>query len=347
MLLSYRDFVPGHGDRSEIAPDAALIGRARAGAGLVLRPLATIRADGESITIGEDVYFDQRATVHIADGLIPSCIGNEVTVGRYALVHACTLEDGVVVGDAAVVMDDARVGAYAVIAAGSLVPPRKQLPGGFLYEGNPAVPVREVARDEARAWARAIRGAAAIEPVLGTDLPALALPDVELALARGGSPVVNDAYVAPTAVVVGAVLVEPDAGVFFGCIVAAGDARIVIGRGTNIQDNSLLVTNRARGDLLVGSGVTVGHNARLGSGRIGDDALVGMGAEVADHVIVEPGGCIGARSYVEPGTVVRSGWIWAGRPARAFREIKPAERQAFARFRDIYIGYSSGYRGRP
>lgn len=345
MLLAYRNFQPVHGTGADIAPSAALIGRAEAGSGLVLRALATLRGDGESIHVGHNVYFDERATVHIADGLIPSTIGDDVTVGRYALVHACTLDDGVVVGDAAVVMDGATVGAYAVIAAGSLVPPRKGLAGGFLYAGNPATAVRPIARGEAAQLADGIRRGDAADPVRGAGLPAMALPDIELALARGGTPRIDHAYVAPTAVVVGDVTIAEDAGVFFGCIVAAGDGRIVIGAGTNIQDNALLVTNRARGDLIIGKGVTVGHNARMGAGVIGDDALVGMGSELGDGVVVQPGGCVGARALVAPGTIVEAGWVWAGRPARAFREVKASEREAFARFRDIYIGYSSAYRG--
>jgi gamma-carbonic anhydrase len=82
----------------------------------------------------------------------------------------------------------------------------------------------------------------------------------------------------------------------------------------------------------------------LGSGTIGDDALVGMGSRVGDHVVVEQGGCIGAGAWVEPHTVVRAGWIWAGRPARAFRALKPEERAEFARARDIYVTYSTDYR---
>ena len=58
-----------------------------------------------------------------------------------------------------------------------------------------------------------------------------------------------------------------------------------------------------------------------------------------------PLGGVASRIDLEPGTVVESGWIWAGRPARRFRQIKAGEREAFARFRDIYIGYSSAYRG--
>ncbi|MEP7208003.1 MAG: gamma carbonic anhydrase family protein [Casimicrobiaceae bacterium] len=344
MLIPYLQYLPIQAGHADIADSAALIGRTRAGSGLVLRALATLRADGESITIGDDVFFDKRATVHIADSVLATKVGNEVTVGKFALVHACTLEDGVVVGDAAVVMDDAFVGAYAVIAAGALVAPRKKLPGGFLYAGNPAGPVRAISRDEARQWAAAMRRDAASEPVLETDIPPDVLADMELALAGAARPQCADAYVAPTACVVGDVAIGAEAGVYFGCVVAAGDGRIEIGSGTNIQDNSVLVTNRARGELRIGAGVTVGHNTRIGAGTIGDDALVGMGAELADGVTVQAGGCVGARAQVESGTVVESGWIWAGRPARAFRPLKPAERALFAGFRDVYIRYASAYR---
>ena len=111
--------------------------------------------------------------------------------------------------------------------------------------------------------------------------------------------------------------IADDAGVYFACAVIAGDGRIVIGPRTNVQDNCLFVTDAARGPLVLGAGVTIGHNVRMGAATIHDDALVGMGAQVGDGVVVLPGGCIGARSLVEPGTVVDAGWIWAGRPARA------------------------------
>ena len=90
-----------------------------------------------------------------------------------------------------------------------------------------------------------------------------------------------------------------------------------------MQDNAILVTDDSRGALTIGSGVTIGHNVRMGAGTIGDDALIGMGAELGDGVVVEAGACVAGRSLVLPRTVVRSGWIWAGRPAKAFREIRP------------------------
>jgi carbonic anhydrase/acetyltransferase-like protein (isoleucine patch superfamily) len=152
------------------------------------------------------------------------------------------------------------------------------------------------------------------------------------------------AYVAPTARLTGDVRMADDSGVYFGCVVDAGDGRIAIGPRTNVQDNSFLLTDRRRGELVLGAGVTVGHNVQMGSGTFGDDCLVGMMSRVADKVTVEPGGCIAAGAWVEPGTVVKAGWIWAGRPARPFRELRPAERVEFARGRDVYIEYGASYR---
>ena len=133
------------------------------------------------------------------------------------------------------------------------------------------------------------------------------------------------------------------AAVAMGANKTVADARIVLGACSNIQDNSLLLTDSVRGDLVIGERVTFGHNVRMSSGEIGDDALVGMMAIVGEHVVVERGGCIAAGAWVEPGTVVRAGWIWAGRPARAFREVKPQEREIFARGVDVYVGYGRAY----
>ncbi len=124
----------------------------------------------------------------------------------------------------------------------------------------------------------------------------------------------------------------------------AGGAVVTIGEGTNVQDNAILSTDAARGDLAIGRAVTIGHNVRMGSGAIGDDALIGMGAQLGDGVTVEAGACVGGRALVLPGTVVRSGWIWAGRPAKAFRAIRPDDRAGFARAAEVYVRYTRNYR---
>src|SRR5512137_295872 len=126
MLLDYLEYAPAAA-APDVAASAALIGRATAGADLRLRDCATVRADGEWIRMGANVYFGERATVHIADGLLGTLIGDDATVGRYGLVHACTLGEGVVIGEGASVLDGAVLGPYALLAGDSLVPPRKHL----------------------------------------------------------------------------------------------------------------------------------------------------------------------------------------------------------------------------
>lgn len=352
MILPYLDFRPSLTAPTAVAESAAVIGRTQADAGLTLRAFATLRADGERIRVGSNGFFAERATVHIEDGTLAAAIGNGVTVARFALVHACTVDDGVVIGDAAVVMDEARVGANALIAAGSLVPPRKQLQGGWIYAGHPVAPVRAIDAGELAAAAASIRGGAPGPLVSDPDLPPLDMTpflplgasDRPLHAIGGRAPRVARSYVAPTAIVVGAVTLADDASVYFGCALVAGDGRIIIGERTNVQDNSILVTDAARGELRIGAGVTVGHNVRIGAAVIEDDALIGMGSQVGDGVVVEAGGCVAARALVLPGTVVKTGWIWAGRPARAFRELKPVERESFAAARDIYVNYAAAYR---
>jgi carbonic anhydrase/acetyltransferase-like protein (isoleucine patch superfamily) len=352
LILDYLHYHPDIGPGAAVALHGAVIGRSRIGAHPTFGDYATVRADGENIAIGANAWFGEHATVHIADQILGTAVGDDVTVGRYGLVHACTLGDGVVIGESSVVMDGASVGAYAVIAADSVVPPRKTLPGGHVYAGHPAKAVREIGRDELVALAAALRSGRPPRELTSTRLPGWS--DVVRALSRkpggplhgldGRSPRLARAYVAPTAIVAGDVAIAEEASIFFGCAVFAGDGRIVIGERTNVQDNSILATDRARGDLVLGSGVTIGHNVLLGSATIGDDALIGMGSRVGDGVVVEEGACIGAGAWVDPGTVVPAGWIWAGRPARAFRELKDAERAEFARARDIYVEYSSDYR---
>jgi len=352
MLVRYLDFFPDLAPPATIAPMAAVAGRTVAGPDLELRPYAILRADGEWVRVGANAFFAERATVHIADSLLGATIGDDVTVGRFGIVHACRVDDGVVVADCAAVLDDAHVGPYALIAPGALVAPRKKLAGGWVYEGNPATPTREISRDELAGVAQAIRNGTRSSLANSDDLPPLDMDpfvpeppfDGVLHALAGRSPRVGRCFVAPTSVLVGDVELDDDAGVYFACALAAGGARIRVGARTNVQDNSLIVTDRTRGDVIIGRDVTIGHNVRMGSGTFHDRALVGMAARVGDGVIVEPDGCIAAGAQVEAGTVVKEGWIWAGRPARPFRELKSAEREWFAQGAAVYVRYGRAYR---
>ncbi len=354
LVLPYAEHEPELAAPYDLAAMAAVLGRTSAGAGLTMRAFATVRADGESIRIGRNFFAGERATAHIWDSNLGTTIGDDVTVGRFGLVHACTVGDGVVVAEHATVMDGAEVGPHALIGPGSVVPPRKKLAGGFLYAGHPAAPVREISRAEVAAAAASIRAGRVSALVASDDLPAIGV-DVyvedgapsPLHALRGRQPAIGRSYVAPTAVVAGDVTLADDAGVYFGCVLVADGARIAIGPRTNVQDNTFLVTDATHGDLVVGANVTFGHNVRMGAGRIEDDALIGMASRVDHGVVVERGACIAAGAWVEAGTVVRAGWIWAGRPARPFREVKPGERAAFAEGVAVYVRYGRVYLAQP
>lgn len=347
-ILDYTRYSPLIGSGAKLAADSAVIGRTCAGAHLTLGPFATVRADGERIVLGDDCFFGERSTVHISDSLLPSVVGNRVAVARYALVHACTLGDDVVLGEAAVVMDGAVVGQGAVIGPGALVPPRKQLEGGWLYQGNPAQAVRQVGAEELQAAQRAVREGTP-HPMVGAEQSLLALPywvsaPAAVGEAAGVAPCMDAlCYVAPGALLAGDVRLAAEASIWFGCVLSAGGAGIAVGEGSNVQDNSFLVTDARRGDIRIGRNVTIGHNVRMGACTVEDDSLIGMGAELEDGVVVARGGMVGARAYVEKGTLVEAGHIWAGRPARAFRPVSEAEQKFFQRGKEVYIVYARDY----
>ena len=352
-IVKFKGSEPSWGNGFQFSETVGLIGRTKLGDGTILRPWAALRGDGNFIEIGDNCVFLDRSTVHIADGVYPTRMGNNILVGRFSLVHACTIGDNCILGDSAVVMDNSRIGAGAVIGAGALVPPGKNLAGGWLYEGNPARPIREITVQERETWRKMLLAGKAETPVnFGHELPPLNM-DPFLVSTSGTGPLYSlrtetpridrKGYVAPTAAVIGAVTALEFTSIWFSTVVLADGAPITIGKNSNVQDNSILISDAERGPLVVGEDVTIGHNVRIRSCQIGNRCLIGMGSEVCDNVVVEDGAIVGARAYVEPGTVVKAGYIWAGRPATEFRAVKPEEHKMFQRGTEVYVGYSQTY----
>ncbi len=349
IILPFLSHTPHIGERMRAPASAAVIGRAEIGPDCTLGHLALVRADGEEVHIGADCWFGEASTVHIAHLLYPSIVGAHVTVGRYALVHACTIGDDCVIGEHATVMDGAVLGAGAVVAAQSVVPPGKKLDGGWLYAGAPARPVAPVAAPQLKELHRALRAPGAIDRTGAAAEVVLAVPSLPGLRHRPGTGAAGHfppgAYVAPNASVVGAVVLGERASVWFGVEIDAGAARIEIGAETNVQDNSRIYAGPGAENVRIGERVLIGHNVRIFASTIGDAAIIGMGAIVGPGTVVEPGGCVAAGSATEPGTVVRSGEVWSGRPARAARALSEANRAAFADGVMTYVEYASQYLG--
>ena len=99
--------------------------------GLTLKPIAK-KLSGY---LNQNVTFLDRSTVHVASDFMGSYIGNNCIIGRYSLVHACTLGDKVIIGDQAIVMDGSNVGDNSIITANSLIPPGKTFAKNSLISG--------------------------------------------------------------------------------------------------------------------------------------------------------------------------------------------------------------------
>ncbi len=147
------------------------------------------------------------------------------------------------------------------------------------------------------------------------------------------------AWVAPTAVVIGAVWLGAGATVWFNCLVRGDTNRIRIGARTNIQDNSVLHVNAGEAWRLdIGSDVTVGHMAIVHACRLEDFAFVGMGATVLDGAVIEEGAMLAAGALLTPAKRIPRRELWGGRPARKMRDLPDDER---ARMDELAVHYTA------
>ena len=135
-----------------------------------------------------------------------------------------------------------------------------------------------------------------------------------------GAPKIDDeAFVAPTAVVVGAVTMGPRSSIWYGAVARADHEVIEIGEGSNVQDGCTLHSDPGF-PLVLGRGVTVGHNVVLHGAHVEDDVLVGMGSVVRNGARIGTGSIGAAGAVVTPGTQVPPGSLVGGVPAKVLRQ---------------------------
>ena len=132
-----------------IADGAKVVGEVEIGANSSIWFNAVIRADLDSVKIGEASNVQDNAVVHTSKNFGVQ-IGNNVTVGHSAIVHGCTVGNNVLIGMGAIVLDGAVIEDNCIIGAGSLVTQGKLIPAGSLAFGNPAKVVRQLTDDEIR-----------------------------------------------------------------------------------------------------------------------------------------------------------------------------------------------------
>ena len=130
-----------------VAPGALLIGRVTVSAGASIWYRAVLRADHDSIFVGERSNVQDGCVLH-ADPGVPLSLGSDVTVGHNATLHGCTVEDQVLIGMGAIVLNRTHVGRHSIIAAGALLVEGQQVLEGVLVAGVPGKVRRELSEAE-------------------------------------------------------------------------------------------------------------------------------------------------------------------------------------------------------
>jgi carbonic anhydrase/acetyltransferase-like protein (isoleucine patch superfamily) len=130
----------------------------------------------------------------------------------------------------------------------------------------------------------------------------------------------EETFIAPTAVLIGDVTIGARASIWFGAVLRGDFGAIVVGDGSNVQDNVVIHASE-RSPTLIGAGVTIGHLATLESCIVEDDAFIGMGAVVLSEAKIGAGALIAAGAVVGEGFEVPPGMLAAGVPARVVREL--------------------------
>jgi carbonic anhydrase/acetyltransferase-like protein (isoleucine patch superfamily) len=149
-------------------------------------------------------------------------------------------------------------------------------------------------------------------------------------------------FIAPTAVIIGEVEIGDGASVWYGAVLRGDEGRIVIGPGSNVQDNAVIHTTPDHPTILKRD-VTVGHGALLEGCCIESGAVIGMGAIVLHQAVVGERAMIGAGSVVTPGTSIPPRSLAAGSPAVVKKELSGAALRSVERSAPVYRELSQQY----
>jgi carbonic anhydrase/acetyltransferase-like protein (isoleucine patch superfamily) len=150
-------------------------------------------------------------------------------------------------------------------------------------------------------------------------------------------------FIAENATVIGDVTLEEKVSIWFGAVVRADKDRVVIGKGSNIQDNAVVHTSRGF-PVIIGSDVSVGHGAILHGCTIADRVLVGMGAIVLNGARVGEGSILGAGTVVTEGTEIPPDSVVVGVPGKAVKQTADVQKGHILKNARAYIELAESYR---
>jgi carbonic anhydrase/acetyltransferase-like protein (isoleucine patch superfamily) len=150
VIRAFQGRLPVVPDSAFVVDSADVIGDVTLGEGVSVWFQAVVRGDVNTIRIGDRTNVQDGCVLHVQSGGPEGAlsIGSDVTLGHGAIVHGCTVADHCLVGMGAIVLDNARINPYTLVAAGAVVRAGATFPGGVLVAGVPAKVMRELSSDE-------------------------------------------------------------------------------------------------------------------------------------------------------------------------------------------------------
>lgn len=136
------------------------------------------------------------------------------------------------------------------------------------------------------------------------------------------------AFIAPGAVICGDVEIGPKASIWYACVLRGDTGKIVVGEGSNVQDGTIIHVDAPEyggSPTIIGRYALIGHKCMLHGATVEDEGFVGMGATMLDGSVVKTGAMLAAGAFLSPKKIVPAGEMWAGMPARKFRDLRDGE----------------------
>lgn len=147
VILPVKGVMPQIPESVFVAPNATIVGDVIMGEECSVWFNAVLRGDVNSIRMGDRVNIQDGACIHCTYEKTKTILGNNVSVGHNAIVHGCTVEDNVLIGMGAIVMDNVHIGSNTIIAAGAVVLEGTQVPAGCIFAGVPAKKVKDISEE--------------------------------------------------------------------------------------------------------------------------------------------------------------------------------------------------------
>lgn len=138
LIKAVKGIMPQYDDTCWFAENATIVGDVKMGKNCTVWFNAVVRGDVNEIVLGDFVNIQDGAVIHCTYQRHKTTIGNYVSIAHNAIVHGCTIEDKVLIGMGAIVMDGAHIESGSIIAAGAIVTQNTRVPAGTIYAGNPA-----------------------------------------------------------------------------------------------------------------------------------------------------------------------------------------------------------------